>query len=50
MDLEEIIARRRKDCGDSWQEFPTNVFDQAAGRIRGVIDFQLPALTNLPGR
>jgi len=46
MDLETIIVRRRKDCAGSWQEFPTNVVDQTAGRIRGVIDFQLTALTN----
>jgi hypothetical protein len=46
MDLEEIILRRQKDCGGEWQKFPTNVVEQAAGRIRGVIDFQVTALTN----
>ncbi len=48
MDLETIILRRQRNCGGSWQEFPTSVVDQTAGRIRGTIDFQITALTNCP--
>jgi len=49
MDLETIIVRVRRNCGGgSWQEFPTNVVAQAAGRTRGAIDFILTAVTDCP--